>query len=491
MLKLPGLLEYRMRKEKSIFAACVILLFTMLLFSCSKNIKIEETDISGTQWIGTLSVGVVEMRLRFSFTSDKEGKLTGTMDSIDQGVEGIPFSDVLFDGKKLAVSVDSVQGTYRGVLSETKDMFKGTWSQGGQQLALDLKRETEKLQLVRPQEPKPPFPYTTEDIIFTSPFEEGNTIGATIAIPEGKGPFPAVVLISGSGQQDRDCFIMGHRPFLVIADHLARNKIASIRYDDRATGESTGQLDGVTSENFADDALAALYKLRKHGKIDPKKLGMIGHSEGGMIAPIAFSKDPADISFMVLLAGPGTRGDILLMKQSAMILEAMGHNEAIAQASKMNRQIYDAVIKYNDDLTRKLKIASIFAGEEITSEDQIAEKIPPAMIAKMETITSPWFVYFLRYDPAPFLKKISVPVLALNGDKDLQVYWKDNLEGIEKALKAAGNKDVKTNMFPTLNHLFQHSETGVISEYGQIEETFAPEALTMISEWINSKTEHK
>ena len=476
-----------MRKENSIITACVILLLASLLFSCTKNIKTDETDISGTQWIGTLTVGVVEMRLRFNFTPDKEGKLTGAMDSIDQGVEGIPFSDVLFDGKKLAVSVDSVQGTYRGELSEIKDMFKGTWSQGGQQFALDLKRETEKLELVRPQEPKPPFPYTTEDIIFTSPFE-GNTIGATITIPEGKGPFPAVVLISGSGQQDRDCFIMGHRPFLVIADHLARNKIASIRYDDRAMGESIGQLESVTSENFADDALAALQKLKKHGKTDPKKLGMIGHSEGGMIAPIAFSKDSADISFMVLLAGPGTRGDILLMKQSAMILEAMGQpDEVIAQALKMNRQIYDAVIKYNDDLTRKLKIATIFAGEEITSEEQIAEKIPPAMIAKIETIISPWFVYFLNYDPAPFLKKISVPVLALNGDKDLQVYWKDNLEGIEKTLKAAGNKNIKTHMFPTLNHLFQHSATGMISEYGQIEETFAPEALTMISEWINSK----
>ncbi|MCK5224358.1 alpha/beta hydrolase [Candidatus Calescamantes bacterium] len=477
-----------MRKENSIIAACVILLSAMLLFSCTKNIKTDEADISGTQWIGTLTVGVVEMRLRFNFTPDKEGKLTGTMDSSDQGVEGIPFSDVLFDGKKLAVSVDSVQGTYRGALSETKDMFKGTWSQGGQEFALDLKRETEKLELVRPQEPKPPFPYTTEDIIFTSPFEEGNTIGATITIPEGKGPFPAVVLISGSGQQDRDCFIMGHRPFLVIADHLARNKIASIRYDDRAVGESIGQLESVTSENFADDALAALQKLKKHGKTDPKKLGMIGHSEGGMIAPIAFSKAPVDISFMVLLAGPGTRGDVLLVKQSAMILEAMGQpEEVIAQALKMNRQIYDTVIKYKDDLTRKLKVATIFAGEEITSEEQIAEKIPPAMIAKIKIVTSPWFVYFLNYDPAPFLKKISVPVLALNGDKDLQVYWKDNLEGIEKTLKASGNKDVEIRMFPTLNHLFQHSETGVISEYGQIEETFAPEALTMISEWINSK----
>ena len=206
-----------------------------------------------------------------------------------------------------------------------------------------------------------------------------------------------------------------------------------------------------------------------------------------MIAPFAFSIDPADFSFLVLLAGPGTRGDILLMKQSAMILEAMGQpDEVIVQASKMNRQIYDAVIKYSDDLTRKMKVASIFAGEEITSEEQIAEKVPPAIIAKIETVTSPWFVYFLNYDPVPYLNKITVPVLALNGDKDLQVYWKDNLEGIEEALKASGNRHVKIKMFPTLNHLFQHSDTGQISEYGKIEETFAPEALTMISEWINN-----
>jgi pimeloyl-ACP methyl ester carboxylesterase len=291
------------------------------------------------------------------------------------------------------------------------------------------------------------------------------------------------VLISGSGPQERDAAIFGHKHFLVLADYLTRQGIAVLRYDDRGTGKSTGVFDTCTSKDFAGDVKSAVIFLQSRKEINKKKIGLVGASEGGLIAPMV-AAGSKNVAFIVMLAGPGVPGDEILIEQSASIASANGASKAdVKKLKEINRKIY-TIVKSGRDI----QAISADIRATLTSIDSTARSNSDAIDAQIAQITTPWMRFFLSHDPRPVLKKVTCPVLALNGSKDAQVAAEQNLVEIEKALRAGGNKDATVRELPGLNHLFQTAVKGTPDEYGRIEETFSLKALTFIGDWILKKT---
>lgn len=438
---------------------------------------VKPADVAG-DWLGTLELGAMKLRIVFHITNSPGG-LKATMDSPDQNATALPISSAQLNGASLRLESEQLHGEFNGMVSADLASINGTWKQGGL-LPLVLKRAkstAEWQRQPRPQEPVRPYPYRDEDVVYANK-AAGNQLAATLTIPPGKGPFPAVVLITGSGPQDRDESLMGHKPFLVLADHLTRKGIAVLRVDDRGVGKSTGDFAAATTADFATDTEAGVAFLKTRPEIDPKRIGLIGHSEGGIIAPMIAARNH-DVAFIVMMAGSGVPGDEILEAQMGLISEAMGksHEDAVKAVAQQRELL--ALVKQSPDgagLQKELreKIGAA-AGEELTE---------PQIGAAVKQLTSPWMRYFLSYDPATALIKVKCPVLALNGEKDLQVPPKQNLPVIRKALEAAGNKNFEIDELPGLNHLFQTAKTGSPGEYAQIEETIAPIALEKMSGWI-------
>ena len=339
----------------------------------------------------------------------------------------------------------------------------------------------------RPQEPQGPFPYTIEEVSYVNKDAGDIKLAGTLTLPEGEGRFPVVVLISGSGPQDRDQSILKHKPFWLLADFLSRNGFAVLRFDDRGVGESEGDFASATSADFATDVAAGITFLRKHPAIDAKKIGLMGHSEGGLIAPIVASKDKS-VAFAVLLAGPGVSGKDLLVRQSYDIHKLKGINEDLLnQLNKINATLYQTVIedkkdeKGTDDFMKAIEKEYAAVSEENKKMLGLDEA---SLRQGLKAMQSKWLRYFIRANPEDFLRKVKCPVLALNGEKDLQVAAKMNLDAIESALNKAKNKNFKCVALPGLNHLFQTCETGAVEEYIQIEETFSPAAMKIILDWL-------
>lgn len=433
-------------------------------------------------WQAALEANGLRLRFQLHVTHDDEKHLIAALDSPDQGISGIPAVNV---SQKLTVfhfEIPLVQGVYEGNLNAAKTLITGNWTQGGITHNLNFQRSDQLVELVRPQNPKKPYPYREEEVTFVNPKAQISLAG-TLTIPSGQGPFPAAILIAGSGPHDRDENVAGHRPFLVLADHLTRKGIAVLRYDKRGIGKSTGKYDQATTEDFASDATAALDYLKSRKEINSKRIGLIGHSEGGLIAPMIASRS-SDVAWIVLLAAPGLKGEQIMLLQSELILKAAGFDdERIARARDFNLQSYALARKERDPEVLETKLA------DLVDSTGMSTTLPPTMLKpQAQMMTSPWFRFFLDYDPVPALKKTQCPVLAINGDKDLQIASKENLAQIEKALQEGGNKDFQTHELAGLNHLFQHAPTGSPSEYGGIQETFAPEALTFVSDWILKHT---
>ena len=288
--------------------------------------------------------------------------------------------------------------------------------------------------LKRPQEPKEPFPYKVEEVTFENKIHK-LTLAGTLTMPMEGSNFPAVIMITGSGGQNRDEELLGHKPFLVIADYLTRNGFAVLRYDDRGIAKSTGDHSLATTEDFAIDALSAVEFLKSRNEINHSKIGLIGHSEGGMIAPIAAIQSN-DIAFIVMMAGIGIPGDSILYLQGELIQRAEGTNEEEIQKSvKIQRRLFPMIKKINNDSELKNKIEQFFWEEyAMMSDKEKSELGDPKVYLDMQikTLTSPWFKYFVRFDPIPTLEKVKCPVLAINGEKDLQVPPKENLSAIEE-----------------------------------------------------------
>lgn len=412
-------------------------LLTMLLTSIllTSWAQIQPTTKLLGAWSGKLDAGVMKLTVVFNL-EQAEDYVKITLDSPDQGAKGIPCKKDFLSDDSMAVSVEMINATYRARLKDGK--LEGVFTQNGYPLPLVLTKGAPEIK--RPQQPQPPFPYTTEEVTFKNEID-GATLAGTLTYPVGytqknkKKPF-VVLLVTGSGQQNRNEELMNHQPFLVIADYLARQGIATLRYDDRATGASVGgEVKNATTKDFMRDAAAGIDFLRMKKIFG--KVGILGHSEGGTIAFMLGAQKKAD--FIVSLAGPGVKGDTLLAAQSNRILELSGMPANVT--------------------TEKYR--------QLQSVQQI-----------------PWVRWFIDYDPSDDIRKTRCPVFALNGDHDCQVISSLNLQAIKRLLPSSSKHLIKE--YPQLNHLFQHCTTGLPAEYGQIEETISPEVLMDIAQWINS-----
>ena len=467
-------------------------IFYFLIALISLNATAQ--NITG-QWNGVLDIQGNQLRLIFNIEKTDSG-FSATMDSPDQGALGIPVKETTFENSELKIYASNLGIEYIGVLGKD-NIVAGNFKQGGMSLPLNLSREkievNAKTTKLRPQDPVEPYPYHSEDITFKNT-KANIELAGTLTLPNTTDQFPVVVLISGSGPQDRNQEILGHKPFLVISDYLTRNGIAVLRFDDRGTALSKGDFASSTTADFATDVEAAVNYLKTRKEINKKQIGLIGHSEGGVIAPMVASSSK-DIAFIVLLAGSGVPGDELLLLQQKYLIDEMGVSEDLKKAMiNLNTNAFALIKKSSDDATLKKELSKILrlGLEDIVKAQGIEsakESIDENMInEQMQQFLNPWSQYFIKYDPAPALSKVKSPVLALNGSKDLQVPSKENLSAIKNALIKGGNRDYTIKELPGLNHLFQESKTGLPNEYEQIEQTFSPVALTEILQFIKLHT---
>ncbi|HKU54356.1 MAG TPA: alpha/beta fold hydrolase [Rhizomicrobium sp.] len=449
-----------------------LLVAALLLTGIGAAAADEIASLAG-DWDGTLPTGRgVSLRMTLRVDSS-DGKTTAYMVSLDQGGVKIPIAGIARDGDSVTFDAPTVQGSYSATLSRDGKTMTGRWAQRVT-LPLTLTRRAEGAPdpaARRPQDPKPPYPYVIEDIVFDGP--GGIRLAGTFIRPNRDGPFPAVVLIQGSGPFDRDEAMMGHRPFWVLADALARQGIAVLRADKRGVGKSGGDPKTATSRDFAADTQAAIAYLKQVKTINPRRIGLIGHSEGGLIAPMVAAEDPS-VAFIVLMAGPGLKGEDILDRQQRLIGQAMDVAPgALESALALNRKLYAAVKSSTDSAGAKAKAEAVLEAAGVPAGKRAASAAMAAM---------PWFRFFLDYDPVPALRQVRCPVLAINGSLDLQVPPKEDLAAIGAAL--AGNPDTTILELPGLNHLFQTSKTGSPAEYAQIDETIAPSVLALIGDWI-------
>lgn len=434
-------------------------------------------------WEGIIKLPGVDLQILLDFDRSSEGDWTGTVDIPMQGAKGVALTDIVINGDRVDFAISGVPGNPLFKGRATGKQIEGEFSQNGQTFPFAIGREP-LARPKRPQEPKAPFPYKTEEVTY----KNGDvTFAGTLTAPEGPGPFPAAMLITGSGPQNRDEELFGHKPFAVLADFLSRSGIAVLRVDDRGIGGTTGRSPTVTTEDFAGDAQAGVAFLRGRPEIDRKKVGLIGHSEGGIIAPLVASRSK-DVAFVVMLAGTGVPGRDVLLKQTELVSRAEGLSEAILQAEMAQMRVVLDLIAAGADT------AAIRAGLDETVSGLLAAAPDPdkpgieatarSFQAQLGSMTSPWFRNFVIYDPRPTLRKVKAPVLAINGERDLQVSPEQNLPEIEKALREGKNRDVTLKKLPGLNHLLQPATTGAISEYASIETTMDPAALETIRDWI-------
>ena len=468
-----------------------IMLSVFLLIASTVVAQVPTPRVEGN-WLTTLAVSDVKLRLVLKIEKSANG-YTAKFDSPDQGGTDLPIDSIVLDGTKLIFSAAQFGITYEGTFSETGDEISGIFKQRGGSTPMIFKRVAEVPKLNRPQDPKKPYPYDEQEVTYRN--EKDNVkIEGTLTLPHGVGPYPAVLLITGSGSQDRNETIAGHHPFLVMSDYLTRNGMAVLRVDDRGIGGTDRGSPSATSENFAEDVLAGVNFLKQRKEIDPKMIGLIGHSEGGMIAPMVAARSK-DVSFIVLLAGLGQRGEDVIYTQTELIHKAQGTPaDTLAHILSLSRRI-NAIVKTETDEKRiEQRINEEIAAYCGTLSDDQRKSFEPAardIRAFIPIYKTPWYRYFIMFDPQPVLKNVRVPVLALNGEHDLQVAWKENLDLIAADLKAGGNQDVTVQAFPRLNHLFQTSPTGLLSEYSQIEETISPEVLKTLTDWIVRRTIRK
>lgn len=466
------------------------LLYTVVLLLCVGGLPLLAWA-EGTEeiWNGSLDVNGIKLRVIFHIVKIADGKFSGTLDSPDQGAKGIAITVTTYNKEIFAIEVPAVSGSFEGKLSKDGREVIGTWRQGPGEAPLTLTLGGKAAESPRPQTPQPPFPYDVEDVTFDS--KPDVKLAGTLTLPRNRtGRVPTVLLIAGSGPNTRNEPILNHQIFLVLADYLTQRGFGVLRYDKRGIGKSTGSYSQATSMDFADDAEAGIAYLKTRKEVDGSHLGLIGHSEGGLIAPLIASRNK-DVAFIVMMAGPGMNGEQILYRKAALIAKAnRGEDVAIAENRKVQEKMF-AIVRENKDTiaaTQHMRtlIDALWAG--YTDEQRSAIKSKEALYAQGNALTSPWMRHFLIYEPLPALQKVTCPVLALNGSKDLQVPPKEDLEAIASALKAGGNTDYTIKELPNLNHLFQTCTTGSPSEYGIIEETMAPIALKTVGDWIAAHT---
>jgi len=444
----------------------------------------EAPDGIDGPWNGALTLLGTELAFAVTFTSDANA-VEAKMDIPSQGAFDLTLIEVSYVADRVHFELQGGPGLAVWDGLRDGDVVEGEFTQGGAGGTFRMERGSAPE--VAPQEP---VPYREEELSF----ENGDIhFEGTLTLPEGAGPFPAAVMITGSGPQDRDETLVGFRLFRVIADHLTRLGIAVYRYDDRGVGGSSGNVATATTSDFADDVLAAVNMLTEHAEIDRGQIGLIGHSEGGVVAPLAATRSDA-LAFLVLIAGTSVTGEEILYEQAALIARAAGTSENdIADQRRLQQRLFDA-LKIGEDLDRfradlavaireGIKNSSVEEQAAIDDEEAFVESRVDAQISQLET---PWFRYFIAYDPSSALRRTTIPVLALFGDLDLQVAPAQNRGPMAEAL--GGNADVTIEVIAGANHLFQAAETGAPSEYAGLEKAFIPGFLEIISDWILVRT---
>lgn len=457
---------------------CVILSAGLILLAMSMP-TFAQTHQNEEAW-GGLLVGHLNIILHIK--RSEAGQFEARVDSPDQGVFGIAADRAVKDNDEISFTLDSIGAQYSGSWNEERNAWVGTFRQGGNDLPLELTRltaeEAKPKPIKRPQEEAiqaAPVPYGVEDVVFPGG-ASGVTLAGTLTMPTRGGDFPTLVLISGSGPQDRNEEIANHKPFLVLADFLTRKGFAVLRYDDRGVGKSTGNFAMATLTDFADDVASAVKYLKSRSEVDPGHIGLIGHSEGALIAPMVANSDQA-VKFVVLLASSGIPGYDLLKAQAEAGMKAMGADEqTLAAALKQQEDLLSA---YKSAKTWQEANQLFFARLDDTVENG---EMPKSVADSYRNIQGAWMYDFVHYDPAPALAKLSIPVLTVTGSMDVQVPPEVNLAPVKSALR--NNADAHVEVLPRLNHLFQTAQTGSVSEYGQIQETFSPAALELIGQWL-------
>ncbi|MBA3829817.1 MAG: alpha/beta fold hydrolase [Taibaiella sp.] len=461
----------------------------LLVALCSFFIPAVAQNKYAGIWQGSISAGGKSVHLVFHIRST-DNKLTGTMDSPDQGVTGIACKAISEQDDSLYVDMTNMGIAYKGKL--TDGGIAGTWRQSGLVFPLELKKTDNPIELKRPQTPKQPYPYLSEDVLYENA-DKSIQYGATITIPYGKGTYPAVLLITGSGPQNRDEELFGHKPFAVLADYLTRRGYIVMRVDDRGIGQTTGDMLNATTADFAKDVNRGIDYLKKRKEVNTKKIGLLGHSEGGLIAPMVASARK-DVDFIILMAGPGVKITQLMEEQNAAILEgtdADGH--VVMLYGKLYRGMENAILSAKDSTDARNRITLTFDSWKKSTPDSVVEKVGLNTEAARDeyvklfvsTYNNKWFYYFLSTDPTRYLTKVTCKVLAINGSRDIQVLAKSNLAGIKESLLLAKNRNFTVQELPGLNHLFQECKTCRSTEYGVLEQTIAPKALEAIGNWMD------
>ena len=461
------------------------LFVAMIMVVVIVSISHAEDQVAG-HWEGQINVPIQPLSIKVDL-SIKDNNWSGTIDIPTQGAKGLPLSNIHIqeteDKTNVRFVIRGVPGnpTFDGHLHD--GIISGKFTQGGATFDFKLSRDTISVP-IRPQEPKPPFPYKIEEIAFKN---VTINLAGTLTLPLGDGPFPAVLLISGSGLQDRDQTLFGHKPFWVIADYLTRAGIAVLRVDDPGIGKSTPHPEPPTTADFATDVEAGVDFLKEDNRIS--SVGLIGHSEGGAVAAIVASRSE-DINFIVLMAAPGVLGAELLRKQNERIFDAMGlakeHKQALLT---LLDQLFTTLASDMADDELRQQIGVIVRKQFEANGVPITQHDETQVQAAVEQVLNPWMRYFLAFNPEPVLKKVKVPVLALNGELDVQVDAEQNLTGIVTALEQGGNRNVTAHRLPKHNHLFQRATTGLVNEYATIEETISPKVLKLIRDWVLSVTQ--
>lgn len=443
------------------------------------------------RWSGGIEQGgAVVLRLVVDIVKSTSGGASATLSSPDQGTSDIPITELTLRGDSVRFDVVSLGGRFRGILNEDQTAMTGVWTQGATSIAMGLSRTAGAVSSVRPQDPIPPFPYREQDVAYVN-HADGTRLTGTLTLPPGEGPFPAVLLVSGSGPQDRNGALMGHRPFHVIADHLTRRGIAVLRVDDRGVGGSTGDFMNAALPDRVIDSEAGVSFLHAHTAVDPSRIGIIGYSEGGWVArEIVAGSSP--VAFVVLLAAPAVSPLELLLAQAQAMLQASGE-PLVEEQLALTRRTFELIRAEPDDARADAAVrAAMREWLDSLPADHAAmfrtraasDAYQTSLTQTLRIQTTPWFRGLLAHEP-PALESLRVPVLSLFGERDLQV---PPTQSAPPSVAAwVEHADATVCILPQLNHLFQHARTGLPSEYSQIEETFAPQALEAIGRWLEHR----
>ncbi len=469
-------------KAKHLITVAILFLLSTTGFS-------QLANFSGS-WYGTLNVGI-DLRIVFHIAQNENGNLTATADSPDQSAFGLKCDTTYFNNDAIVIEMKNMGASFTGKRINDS-VITGKFIQRTEiPLTLINKKDPTSLIRKRPQTPQPPFAYKNEDINYTN--KDGSiSFGATVTIPEGKGPFPAVLLVSGSGPQNRNGEALGHQFFAVLADHLTKKGIVVLRYDERGIGKTTGIFREATTADFAEDASAGVDYLLSRTEVDKNKIGMIGHSEGGIVVPMV-ATTRKDIDFLVLLAAPGIRIlDMMAEQNEAIVMKNGVSPESAKEFGLLYRRVITSIIEAPDSIIALQNTAIQIENWSVQKSQQLLTELNLAsaksrfdyVSALTNQVRTKWFKYFLSISPAMYLQQLKCKVLALNGDKDIQVISTSNLAGLSRALENSKSKKYEVKEIPGLNHLFQHCTSCTTNEYSEIEETFSPDALLLISNWL-------